>query len=57
MSYERYLARYNWRVKRLKNLGLTYCRKIFWKLGKRQIKKYARIQLQSMLDAIYTLGG
>lgn len=57
MTYAAYLKKYNWLVKRLIKLGLTYCRKVFWQLRAFQVKTYAKTQLEAMRNAVKTLQG
>jgi hypothetical protein len=57
MSYETYLKKYNRLVAKMVRLGLIYCRKVFWRLQHFQVKQYAKIQLESMRNAVKALEG
>lgn len=55
MKYQTYIKRYNSLIKRFLALGVRYIRKVFWKLQESQVKRYARVQLASMKQALDNL--
>ncbi len=55
MTYADYTKKYYRYISRMVKLGLTYARKVFWRLTKRQYQHYQRAQFAAMRRALQAL--